>query len=41
MVSPQDSHTARFLFEQLFQGPLLANRTVVCIFPLIPSGGIT
>jgi hypothetical protein len=25
----QDSHTARFLFDQLFCGPLLANRTVV------------
>ena len=25
----QDSHTARFLLEKLFCGPLLANRTVV------------
>lgn len=28
---PQDSHTSRFLFERLLQGPLLANRTVVRI----------
>ena len=26
---PQDSHTARFLFEELLKGPLLADRTVV------------
>lgn len=28
-VLEQDSHTARFLFDRLFQGPLLAHRTVV------------
>jgi ABC-type multidrug transport system ATPase subunit len=27
----QDSHTSRFLFERLFSGPLLANRTVVLV----------
>lgn len=26
----QDSHTARFLYDRLIRGPLLANRTVVC-----------
>ncbi|KAF4588529.1 hypothetical protein EYR40_010081 [Pleurotus pulmonarius] len=30
-LSAVDSHTARFLFERLFQGPLLANRTVVLV----------
>lgn len=28
-LSAVDSYTARFLFEKLFRGPLLANRTVV------------
>ena len=28
-LSAVDSHTSRFLFERLFKGPLLANRTVV------------
>ncbi|KZP20588.1 hypothetical protein FIBSPDRAFT_1044840 [Athelia psychrophila] len=30
-VIPQDSHTSRFLFEKLLQGPLLANRTVILV----------
>ena len=30
-VSLQDSHTARFLFDRLLRGPLLAHRTVVRI----------
>jgi hypothetical protein len=30
---PKDSHTSRFLFERLIQGPLLANRTVVRMHP--------
>ena len=29
----QDSHTAQFLVDRLFQGSLMAKRTVVC-FPL-------
>lgn len=29
----QDSHTSRFLYEHLFQGPLLVDRTVVCFTP--------
>ena len=38
-LSAVDSHTARFLFDRLLCGPLLANRTVVrtsllCCFPL-------
>ena len=28
-LSAVDSHTARFLYERLLRGPLLANRTVV------------
>ncbi|KAH9943429.1 multidrug resistance-associated ABC transporter [Epithele typhae] len=30
-LSAVDSHTARFLFEKLFRGPLLANRTVILV----------
>ncbi|KAG8843469.1 hypothetical protein FRC20_003943, partial [Serendipita sp. 405] len=30
-LSAVDSHTARFLFERLLQGPLMANRTVVLV----------
>ncbi|KIM25383.1 hypothetical protein M408DRAFT_210000 [Serendipita vermifera MAFF 305830] len=30
-LSAVDSHTARFLYERLFMGPLLANRTVVLV----------
>ncbi|KAJ7764232.1 hypothetical protein B0H16DRAFT_1526418 [Mycena metata] len=30
-LSAVDSHTARFLFEKLLRGPLLANRTVVLV----------
>ncbi|KAI0945816.1 hypothetical protein AcV7_009953 [Taiwanofungus camphoratus] len=30
-LSAVDSHTARFLFDRLFQGPLLAHRTVVLV----------
>ncbi|KAI0772966.1 multidrug resistance-associated ABC transporter [Trametes elegans] len=30
-LSAVDSHTARFLFERLFRGPLLENRTVVLV----------
>ncbi|KAJ8487830.1 hypothetical protein ONZ51_g3940 [Trametes cubensis] len=30
-LSAVDSHTARFLFEKLFKGPLLANRTVILV----------
>nr|GAT50560.1 ABC bile acid [Mycena chlorophos] len=30
-LSAVDSHTARFLFEKLFNGPLLANRTVILV----------
>ncbi|KAF7979956.1 hypothetical protein HWV62_40400 [Athelia sp. TMB] len=30
-LSAVDSHTSRFLFEKLFKGPLLANRTVVLV----------
>ncbi|KZT05166.1 multidrug resistance-associated ABC transporter [Laetiporus sulphureus 93-53] len=30
-LSAVDSHTARFLFERLFQGPLLAHRTVILV----------
>ncbi|KAI1792466.1 multidrug resistance-associated ABC transporter [Ganoderma leucocontextum] len=30
-LSAVDSHTARFLFERLLQGPLLANRTVILV----------
>ncbi|KAI0092260.1 multidrug resistance-associated ABC transporter [Irpex rosettiformis] len=30
-LSAVDSHTARFLFEKLLQGPLLANRTVILV----------
>ncbi|KAI0332219.1 multidrug resistance-associated ABC transporter [Cubamyces sp. BRFM 1775] len=30
-LSAVDSHTARFLFEELFKGPLLANRTVILV----------
>ncbi|KAF8439690.1 multidrug resistance-associated ABC transporter [Boletus edulis BED1] len=30
-LSAVDSHTARFLYEQLLQGPLLANRTVILV----------
>ncbi|KAH8099895.1 multidrug resistance-associated ABC transporter [Cristinia sonorae] len=30
-LSAVDSHTSRFLFERLFQGPLLKNRTVVLV----------
>ncbi|KAF9490898.1 multidrug resistance-associated ABC transporter [Pleurotus eryngii] len=30
-LSAVDSHTARFLFEKLFQGPLLAHRTVILV----------
>jgi ABC-type multidrug transport system fused ATPase/permease subunit len=30
-LSAVDSHTARFLFDRLFRGPLLANRTVVLV----------
>jgi energy-coupling factor transporter ATP-binding protein EcfA2 len=27
----QDSHTARFLFDRLLRGPLLANRTIILV----------
>lgn len=41
-LSAVDSHTARFLYERLFRGPLLANRTVVSVAlpstPHPPSG---
>ncbi|KAH7922269.1 P-loop containing nucleoside triphosphate hydrolase protein [Leucogyrophana mollusca] len=30
-LSAVDSHTARFLYERLFRGPLLANRTVILV----------
>ncbi|PVF92981.1 hypothetical protein CPB86DRAFT_768539 [Serendipita vermifera] len=30
-LSAVDSHTARFLFDKLFRGPLLANRTVILV----------
>ncbi|EIW82712.1 multidrug resistance-associated ABC transporter [Coniophora puteana RWD-64-598 SS2] len=30
-LSAVDSHTARFLYEKLFRGPLLANRTVILV----------
>ncbi|KAI0275322.1 multidrug resistance-associated ABC transporter [Gloeopeniophorella convolvens] len=30
-LSAVDSHTARFLFEKLLRGPLLANRTVILV----------
>ncbi|THH14161.1 hypothetical protein EW146_g6141 [Bondarzewia mesenterica] len=30
-LSAVDSHTARFLFDKLFKGPLLANRTVILV----------
>ncbi|KAF7979924.1 hypothetical protein HWV62_40336 [Athelia sp. TMB] len=30
-LSAVDSHTSRFLFEKLLQGPLLANRTVILV----------
>ncbi|KAI0772936.1 multidrug resistance-associated ABC transporter [Trametes elegans] len=30
-LSAVDSHTARFLYEKLFKGPLLANRTVILV----------
>ncbi|KAI0827335.1 multidrug resistance-associated ABC transporter [Trametes gibbosa] len=30
-LSAVDSHTARILFEKLFRGPLLANRTVILV----------
>ncbi|CDO68600.1 hypothetical protein BN946_scf184996.g31 [Trametes cinnabarina] len=30
-LSAVDSHTAQFLFEKLFRGPLLSNRTVVLV----------
>ncbi|EKM52518.1 uncharacterized protein PHACADRAFT_211766 [Phanerochaete carnosa HHB-10118-sp] len=30
-LSAVDSHTARFLFEKLFKGPLLAHRTVILV----------
>ncbi|KAI0041568.1 hypothetical protein FA95DRAFT_1565261 [Auriscalpium vulgare] len=30
-LSAVDSHTARFLFEKLLQGPLLANRTIILV----------
>ncbi|KAH7927022.1 P-loop containing nucleoside triphosphate hydrolase protein [Leucogyrophana mollusca] len=30
-LSAVDSHTARFLYEKLFYGPLLANRTVILV----------
>ncbi|KAI0657563.1 multidrug resistance-associated ABC transporter [Cubamyces menziesii] len=30
-LSAVDSHTARFLFEELLKGPLLANRTVILV----------
>ncbi|KAG2740509.1 hypothetical protein P692DRAFT_20910442 [Suillus brevipes Sb2] len=30
-LSAVDSHTARFLYERLFRGPLMANRTVILV----------
>ncbi|EGN91771.1 hypothetical protein SERLA73DRAFT_157398 [Serpula lacrymans var. lacrymans S7.3] len=30
-LSAVDSHTSRFLYEKLFRGPLLANRTVILV----------
>ncbi|KAI0634339.1 multidrug resistance-associated ABC transporter [Trametes polyzona] len=30
-LSAVDSHTARYLYEKLFRGPLLANRTVILV----------
>jgi ABC-type multidrug transport system fused ATPase/permease subunit len=38
-LSAVDSHTARFLFERLFQGELLKHRTVVrALHPVVPPG---